>query len=376
MHCPAALRSAILPGMVEAPRARSPRGKVLSIQYLRAIAAIAVAVYHCGTDAHWRNAWPLKGFSSGVDVFFVISGFIMWSTTARGAIGPREFWRRRIERIVPLYWIATTFAVLVAIVSSRYGGKTSLWHVISSYAFLPATSPKTHYLEPIISPGWTLNYEMYFYAILGALLVVSARKRFIGTAAALTGVVIAAALASGRFVPLEFYGNSIVFEFLFGMSLGVLFASARLNLPVRWAWVAMAVGVILLGTIDSIHYTARVLSLGIPALIIVGSALCLEHAGAVREWKIPLLLGDASYSIYLSHGVFLSGYRSLYFKTSLPSIGFFLSGLVGSVVFGLLVYRFIETPIARRIRERRRRGARPVASDPAVADVVAAKAVG
>jgi exopolysaccharide production protein ExoZ len=133
------------------------RVKVVSIQYLRAVAALGVVAYHAGIEAGWANTWPLEGMSAGVDIFFVISGFIMWITTDRTGMKPIEFWRRRIERIVPLYWIVTTLAVLVAIGSTSLGGKTNLWHVVSSYLFLPSTNPDTGKLEPIVSPGWSLN---------------------------------------------------------------------------------------------------------------------------------------------------------------------------------------------------------------------------
>jgi exopolysaccharide production protein ExoZ len=111
-------------------------------------------------------------------------------------------------------------------------------------------------------------------------------------------------------------------------------------------------------------------------MLIVGSALCLEHDGIVRHWRIPKLLGDASYSIYLAHGVFLSPARALYFKTSLPRDGFFVIGVVGSVLAGLAVYQLIEAPLTARIRDRRLRDQRPVASDSVAADVVGAEAPG
>jgi exopolysaccharide production protein ExoZ len=344
--------------------------KLLSVQYLRGVAAIAVLVYHSGTDARWANVWPLKGFGAGVDVFFVISGFIMWVTTAGRGMGPREFWRRRAERIVPLYWMVTTLAVLVAVVSTHYGGKTNPWHVISSFLFLPANNPQTHNLEPLVSPGWTLNYEMFFYAIFGSFLVVSARRRFVGIAVVLGGLVIAGRVITAHFVPLEFYGNSLVLEFVFGMALGALFKARRLSLPRGVAWAGLALGFILLGAIDSVHTVTPVIAIGIPATIIVGSALCLEHTG-IREWRIPKLLGDASYSIYLAHGIFLDALKAVYFKTSLPSVGFFVLGIAGSICFGIAVYLFIEAPLTARIQAARRSSHRPAASDFVVAEAVA-----
>jgi exopolysaccharide production protein ExoZ len=123
-----------------------------SIQILRAAAALGVLLDHAG---RWLDVAPIVDIgAAGVDLFFVISGFIMVYTSERlfGQTGaPQRFLARRIIRIVPLYWTLTAFAALVLF---GFGPNT-----LGSYLFIP-----TH-RGPILTVGWTLNYEMMFYSL-------------------------------------------------------------------------------------------------------------------------------------------------------------------------------------------------------------------
>jgi exopolysaccharide production protein ExoZ len=346
--------------------------KALSIQYLRAVAALGVVVYHSGIEADWANTWPLKGFAGGVDVFFVISGFIMWITTDRRGVGSLEFWRRRLERIVPLYWMVTSIAVLIALVSPRLGGQTTPWHVFSSYAFLPAANPDTMKVEPLVSPGWTLNYEMFFYAIFGAALILSIGKRLAATLGLLCGTVVLAAVLPHSALALDFYGDSIVIEFAFGMLLGAAFTRSYLHVPEPVAWAGIATGIAFFALLSGMAHVPRVIAFGLPSLLIVASAVFLERGRAVPEWRLPKLLGDASYSIYLSHSIFMGVLGTAWNRIGLPPRQLFPVGLIGAAIVGVTVYRLVEVPIMARIRLRRRRADRVAATDSAVVAVTEA----
>ena len=143
------------------------RATILEIQILRAVAALAVVVMHIGIELrYWAKAtltWTEAG-NAGVDLFFVISGFIMvfiaWDRFgSRGA--PVDFFVRRLIRIVPLYWLVTTGYVL----ANSYPAS----RIITSYLFVLDFSANAAPL-PVVLQGWTLNYEMFFYLVLALAL--------------------------------------------------------------------------------------------------------------------------------------------------------------------------------------------------------------
>src|SRR5580658_5421280 len=140
---------------------------LLSIQALRALAATAVVAYHA-------LQWGSGGFDvgrAGVDVFFVISGFIMWRVTSGRDVTPGAFLWRRVTRVAPLYWL-TTLAVLAAALvwpgflpEVRPGWR----HLALSLAFIPHLDPRGLPF-PTLPPGWTLDYEALFYLTFAAAL--------------------------------------------------------------------------------------------------------------------------------------------------------------------------------------------------------------
>jgi hypothetical protein len=124
----------------------------------------------------------------------------MWVTTSGRQVGVINFWRRRITRIAPLYWAFTLLMVGLMLVaptvlqSSRYEG----WHVLASFLFLPAQHPVMLSMEPVVIPGWTLNYEIFFYLIFGLWLLAPERWRLAGNTATI-GLLVRD-LATGAFL--------------------------------------------------------------------------------------------------------------------------------------------------------------------------------
>src|SRR5262245_37349739 len=132
-----------------------------SIQYLRAIAATMVAAYHASLELPAGSALHglLKG-QAGVDIFFVISGFLMWQTTSRPVPpSPSEFMRKRLRRIVPLYWIVTLAMFVMPAISGTIAGSTVYdpMHLVASLLFIPypyPADPSAYF--PVYVPGWTI----------------------------------------------------------------------------------------------------------------------------------------------------------------------------------------------------------------------------
>ena len=121
-----------------------PGSTILVIQYLRGVAAVMVVIYHTTMMTAVAPMFPFHFGKSGVDLFFVISGFVMWTTTADRQRDPRSFWRARISRIVPLYWLATTLfiAALIALPGAAHTARVLDWvHLAKSYLFIPAVDP-------------------------------------------------------------------------------------------------------------------------------------------------------------------------------------------------------------------------------------------
>lgn len=139
---------------------------IRSIQYLRAAAALMIVFYHLGlplSRAGHDGPWP-EGLARGVDLFFVISGFIMVVATQDSRVGPRLFLLRRFLRIAPLYFSMTAVLLLVAVINPALVQSFRFeWpHVLASFAFWPMTNPATGETTPVLIPGWTLQYEMFF----------------------------------------------------------------------------------------------------------------------------------------------------------------------------------------------------------------------
>ncbi|HSQ03406.1 MAG TPA: acyltransferase, partial [Burkholderiales bacterium] len=165
-----------------------------NVQALRAFAALWVAWYHTmqpvlnGAYGLRVNAGGLPLFHGvgeigwmGVDVFFVISGFIMAYSTKDLDGGTRDaekFMRKRIRRIVPLYWVLTTLVVAVAIALPDFFHtyRFDFMHALKSYFFLPAERPDGVALPPLV-PGWSLNYEMYFYLVFTVAIWLGVHRR-------------------------------------------------------------------------------------------------------------------------------------------------------------------------------------------------------
>src|SRR6266852_9064910 len=199
---------------------------VITVQYLRAVAASLVVFHHAMAPPALQSYYRHSFGEFGVDLFFVISGYIMWTTTARGQRGPASFWAARIVRIVPLYWVYTTLFLLVAVFAQQAlfteAGLDAAF-VLKSYLFVPAVHPSYGGIAPFYTLGWTLNYEMFFYLVLGlSLLLVRPALRFGLFVGLFVLLVLTGWMATPRGALLSTYTNPILLEFLAGVALAAL----------------------------------------------------------------------------------------------------------------------------------------------------------
>jgi len=290
---------------------------------MRAIAALAVVYSHIVLQVPAYQKYLFETGSFGVDIFFVISGFIM-VYIARPRDTPRRFISNRIRRVVPLYWFFTLLMAAILLISPALF-KTASFDIpviLKSLLFVP------HYSQaypgmvwPIVPPGWSLVFEMYFY-LLFALSLLFPRAWRLG----LISLCIAVVFTIAHLQPLtgavtDFFRDTIVFEFIFGMALAALFLRG-FRIPNLLAWALLFTGFALL-LLDL--PADRWLKFGVPALMIVaGTVNC-----RLPDNAFLVMLGDSSYALYLVH-IFTLG---LCRKILPPLLG---EGLGAAVIFVVL----------------------------------------
>jgi len=290
---------------------------------------------------------------TGVDIFFVISGFIMMVTSRNTS--PAEFAVRRIFRIVPLYWLLTAALALLALLEPQFLRTTWLntGAFVKSLLFIPYTNPAQQgALMPLLVPGWTLNYEMFFYAVFALTLFLPVGSRLLACGATFAMLVASGLLLSDSdriHTVIGFYTAPRIFEFWLGMAIGHLYLRGALRLHPGFSLALLVVGFACL--LSGRHPLGNsILAYLLPAGSIVLGAVSLDAAGRTPNWKLPALLGDASYSVYLSHIFTLGLFRIVWVRLGLDhgSVGFAIAfesaGLALVAIAAVILYRAAEKP--------------------------------
>lgn len=349
---------------------------LLNIQFLRFAAALAVVLYHAGDHVRATGADPgwiflagqAAGFA-GVDVFFVISGFIMFHTTreAEGAAPSLDFLKRRLARIYSGYW---PFCLLAATVFAwARPGHFEESDLVTSFLLWPMPLNQV-----LLDVSWTLSFEMYFYLLFALLVLLGVRTR-----TRLLGTLVALVLALNLlrhfvwhdFSPERLYaqsfsshflGSPFLLEFLAGSLLATL-ADRRLGRAAGWLLSIGIAGFAAAGFINvtvydggieqGYHVVPRVLLFGLPSALILLGLVGLERQGHVAPKRLSLNAGGASYAIYLSHTIVLVATMKLGLNSALvgfPDLavqGIFLAYCAAIVGGSTIYYRRVERPLHR-----------------------------
>jgi peptidoglycan/LPS O-acetylase OafA/YrhL len=307
------------------PLPDAPRPKLFPwVQALRAIAAGAVAFFHIANDAIVAGRDPSgliaratasMPWIAGVDIFFVISGFVI--VHASGKLfgqtgGSLRFLRRRLTRIVPLYWALTTLFLAMTLLqrSAIHGGTGGTGYVLASYLFIPFARPDG-LPKPALGLGWTLNYEMFFYMMMTPFLLLPRVAAVAGCAAALCLLVGFGQTMGFGILPLQFWSDPIVLEFVLGMGLALAVARG-FTLP-GWARMALiAIALVWLHRLAGGPVAGRVVSFGLPGAMLVAAAVSNPRPDRMGTASRGLMrLGDASYAMYLFHPFVMRGFTLL-----------------------------------------------------------------
>jgi exopolysaccharide production protein ExoZ len=316
-----------------------------SIQYLRGLAALAVVLFHA---CQWSRVNFDVG-AGGVDVFFIISGLVMWLTTAERPVGPWVFLWRRAMRVAPLYWLVTLALAGLAIWGILrpdvvFDGP----HLLLSLAFVPHISPDG-LVFPFLPPGWSLTYEAVFYLVFALALAAPRFARFAVMTTILTTVAAFGFLYHPAY-PLLF--NPMMLQFVAGSALARAYLAERLPGRVAgWILLTAGVGAFAAMRVAGFHSDLwRPLIWGVPALAIVTGALSIEAGGGLFGSRTLKLLGDGSYSIYLCHWpVIVLMQKTLGIKNAWIFIP--LSAALATLV-GLICRQGVEKPLIRLLRGR------------------------
>ncbi len=320
--------------------------KLDSVQILRALAAILVLIYHIraieilmiaaysGADTQETplvsGLWE-KGFA-GVDLFFVISGFIMVYVTGRASAGiatASAFLFSRASRIYPLWWVFATimalyflfaYGVPMDIEDAMDRGQSPAWHFFASYLLLPQDN------FPVLGVGWTLVHEMYFYIVFAVFLLAPWQWRswLIG----LWGAVVISGSVSGLSGPFAVDYQHLIFypmtlEFILGAFSAVLIVNGYHGRPALLAllgatlliaaliWHPNPVGHPQEGLLSTLQW-GRVIWFAVPSVILLHGLVGLDIFGRLRVPGFFVALGDWSFALYLSHMLTLSALKRIF----------------------------------------------------------------
>lgn len=319
--------------------------RIYSLQGLRFAAAAMVTLLHVEQGGRLALGLPLEGGtisnigSFGVDIFFVLSGYIICRTAA--GMTPGGFLARRVARVVPIYWLAT----LAFLPFAAMAGFDSL-RGIASLTFYPAFG------LPWLAVGWTLCFEMLFYAVT-AIVLIRPRTLLPLALAAYAACWVAREAFGG---PFQFFGNPLIIEFLLGAALTrVAVRSRPLALVALGAAAAMLAAVAARGLADANNVyglvagatsLARVAAMGGPAALIVWAALNLDlRKGLLSD------LGDASYALYLVHSHVVA--MALLVRPAMPVPLFTMLVTLLAIGAGVAVHRLVEKPMLAALRRPR-----------------------
>jgi exopolysaccharide production protein ExoZ len=339
-----------------------------NLQVLRALAAGLIVLFHSQRSVRELSGISYDiGFAAwGVDVFFVISGFIMFHTTMGFRRSSAGFIADRAIRVVPLYWLATLCLYGLFLAGFRPNGmhEAAPLDLFTSLAFLPRELPNGG--PVLLSLGWTLIYEFMFYLLFAATFFMKSHARSL----AVLCVVFALLGLLGILLPdapymLDYFTNTIVFEFLLGAAFALVIhrLPSRPSPPIALAagcaivlGIAAIVGVQVHDLGASFGWDSRALRAGLPALALVGGAITLDRMGFAMRSPPLLLLGAASYSLYLFHPFVLQPAMKICAKMLEGNQGLWVAFTANAFAFALCcavaiaIHLVVERPMIRALK--------------------------
>lgn len=343
---------------------------IYSVQYLRAFAAILVVYCHAIDrvgDSRQSNFYFLNNFGAiGVDVFFVLSGFII-SIIGENISGGGEsflnFLKKRFIRINLIYYFITFIIICQIVLTNKLFNYNSL---VKSITILPIFDFGKQFVSPILFIGWTLSFEWLFYVIYSILIGFSVLRRDVVLVCFLILLCILGLLFQFDNAHWIFITNPMVLEFAVGILIARIYKSSSIKLSkivvysVFFISIMMFMFLIFKGyssiseadfILKGIGSWKRFFLWGIPSAMLVFGLIFIEKNNTDKfiKSKILLVLGDASYSIYLTHQLFLLIYLSVNKRIEIlqnlnADVNIILLTFL-AVVIGYFFHKFFEIPM-------------------------------
>jgi exopolysaccharide production protein ExoZ len=306
-----------------------------SLQILRFVAAFSVVLFHYFFQLKNNYGFDANYFrigTAGVDIFFVISGFII-SYTVRHDRRPLAFFLRRVFRVVPLYWALTLGVFAIALIRPDLLSVTQadLTHLIKSFLFIPCLCSDGE-VAPMLFLGWTLNYEFFFYSLFAIALALF-KKPHVAMCILITLLVAAGSIIQPDSVILRFYTNGVLMEFVYGIVIFLIYDKRPAFIhKTRHVWILGALALLVQNFYPVQADVGREVVWGIPAALFVYGIL----VSTIPRTPITtgtVLLGDASYSMYLVHPYIFQGLLLLIMPLfGAANTSFLVFGITGAAV--------------------------------------------
>jgi peptidoglycan/LPS O-acetylase OafA/YrhL len=317
--------------------------RISNVHGLRAFAAFLVVLFHVNLNVI-QNGFREPALhnifnigNSGVDIFFVISGFVMIVSSWEKKISILGFFSRRLVRILPLYLILTLTYYSIAVIAPFLipNINVNISWLLSSVTF---TTAIFGYKAPILGQGWTLEYEMLFYLLFSVSIIFKSNSKKLAFmfSAVIFGVLIGI--------------STLFFEFAFGMLAGYLLKEKRFTNLQGLLLSFVGFSLLISNSLNLFSGYDRVLTYGIPSFILILGLATTKQTGN----KILSKIGDSSYSLYLSQFFIIPlvfKFDSVLQKLITNSTLMVIVVSVVTLIFGHFVYLLVEKPLTKLTRK-------------------------
>lgn len=322
--------------------------EIKNLQIVRGVAAILVVITHFfGADLN--RVSPYFGHM-GVDIFFTLSGFLMVysQNESKGSI---KFFMGRVKRIYPAYLILSIPLIILAI------GTVKPYVLVANLFLLPGFNDPKYTI--INYPAWTLVYEMIFYVLFAAALLIS-KKRTVSCLITVFAIICSVKIFSGTYekqgwVNLGYIlGDPLMLNFAVGCMIGLIYSEFKIRKVINfYLFIILFAFILYLGL--CIINDIRIIKLGVPSFVIITMAAISRPANG---WVYNLLytIGGASYSIYLSHLYFAKYSKEIIINYKIDAnyaYAILFTGLLLALIFGLFFYSKVEKPLGEWLKTKK-----------------------
>ncbi|MBY8279680.1 acyltransferase [Vibrio fluvialis] len=316
---------------------------IVSVHFLRFISAIAVVLYHISYKVDLPSYFNVGEI--GVDVFFIISGFVIYLSTDNKVISPKSFISGRFYRIYPLYFLFTLIALIAYFLFPSLVNSGRESSIVSSFLLLPSNKPY------LLGVAWTLVYEIMFYMIFLVSMLFTYKYRAIVCTGILFSLWLSRCIVedSSFNIYYYFYSDAIIFEFVIGVFFGFIYCGNESKSHLVSYSLMLFVCIFIIYYLEPGHRLIRYCPIASVVFLVF---LFMEPVFLMAKGKIGnifMILGSISYVLYLTHSFVLSGVNKL-ISYELYNLKLIVMILL-SVIFSLIIHFNVEIKIKNKVKE-------------------------